>query len=351
MILLSELNHFLDRNLLALLSNIEKTLPTDQLVQTALLIGRWLTFTYFAWRAFLLMSGKSFNFLELGRPFVLMTCAQGFNLIIFLLKLPAEGAELVIQKTFEGNAQLTERLVDLKAQKTDSIFKYLLQHTAEIQQARYNAHQSGNEMEDFKAAISSLGTKYFSDKLDAAFYTYEKLVLIKLQMWVQGYATSVQMSIYKGLMYSIFAVKVFLLNILSIICPVCFAVSIAAPYRNAWSSWISKFFGCTFIGVFGYLVLNISGMVLQYGLEQELYRLDYILSQKAATDQFLALVQSTDNYMNFFLISLIISAVCMVAVFKAVSWMMPDSGAGGEVMDASMRSVSGPAKFLVGKTF
>ena len=76
--------------------------------------------------------------------------------------------------------------------------------------------------------------------------------------------------------YFVFFHKSLFTGILVILGPLAFAFSVYPAFRDAYIQWIARFVSVSLYSCIAYIVLSISLVVMQYGIEREIEILEYM---------------------------------------------------------------------------
>lgn len=129
-------------------------------------------------------------------------------------------------------------------------------------------------------------------------------------------------------------------TLLTLFCPLCFAMSLAPPFSNAWSQWLSKYISVSLWGFVAYLVIYYSDYMMLYFIQMDINQYCNYLS-----------AQNPDEYMEvangiqlgscvFIAIGYLISSMLLMRVPEFSSMLIP--GGVSTSGDAQiLRSISG----------
>ena len=139
------------------------------------------------------------------------------------------------------------------------------------------------------------------------------------------------MGLFKGICYCMFFIQLILKHIMLILGPISFAISIAGPFKDSWVQWTKRFIAISFYSTITYIVLNISFAIVQYGFEQEISRLQYILESEKVIEEFLAKVTDIGSYLGLLIIALLTTLGGILQIPTVAGWVV-GGGDGGAVM-------------------
>jgi hypothetical protein len=179
---------------------------------------------------------------------------------------------------------------------------------------------------------------------------YARLATVKMEMMFQGIINNVVIGLFKGVAYCLFFITVIILYILACVGPISLAFSISGAFKDSWIHWAGKVIAVSFYPAIGYIVLNISCAVLNYGLKQVINRLQQL---NAETDQafWLNAILHTDFYLIYLFIAIVIAIAGIASTPLISTWFINSQGA-GNMASAFTRApgqIASTAKKLIGK--
>lgn len=162
-------------------------------------------------------------------------------------------------------------------------------------------------------------------------------------------------------------------GILRVFAPLMFAISLAPPFRSAWSQWISKYVSVSLWGFIVYCIYSYVLLIMQYCLEQDIAWYDELMGGSAIAE--LAGMELTPDQADqvpwdqvktigmqglgtcvMYIVALIIGCFCLSFVPEVASWCIPggiSSGAGSMASTVNGASVGalGASKTYAQNTF
>lgn len=136
--------------------------------------------------------------------------------------------------------------------------------------------------------------------------------------------------------YGILLAQNLFMHILRLFCPIAFALSLAPPFKSAWSQWLSKYLSLSLWAFITYLILFYVSFVMEYNLKMDLQHYSSLLDnvsqegldwQKVGTIGMQGL-GSTCMYV----VGLLVGVFLLKFVPEVSSWLIPggvSSGVGG----------------------
>ena len=344
MYLLDTLNPFWDENILELIQGIKSVLPSSPAAGVAKSVAAVLSLVYLSVRAYAMIVGEGkLEVMQLFRPFVITMVIINFGLYTSLVNAPGKAAGNSAKAQFQANAMLTQEIYERKVQLVDELLTAIMENTNEIRKLYYDEDADNSAWSDVKNTVS-FGTREALLNLSASITVYEKLIWIKVSIWMQNFIMWIVMGIFKGVCYCIFFVELILLHILIILGPLSFAFSIAGAFKDSWVTWTARYISVTFYTFIGFIVLNLALAIIMYGLHQEVDRLTQILAIKDYQELFIKAVNRSDNFIGFMLIAIVVALAGIVSVPVITTWIIQTAGGGsavfGTAVNTAKRTVS-----------
>lgn len=342
MIFLNASSSFWDDNIFTLITEIKALLPDSSTAQIAKQIAAVLALIYFAYRAYMMLTGEGkLDISQLLRPFLISMAIINFSTIIEIISMPGQALDNTGKANMESMANVVNVLYDEKNKLNDSLFTTLIHSTNEIKKGMDKS--AGMDERGAMDYIFAPGANLTYD-LMAYITIYEQLMYAKLSLFIQEGITWLVIATFKGVCYCIFFLQMILLYILACLGPFSFAFSLAGPFKNAWATWIARYLSVTFYSIIAFIVVNVSLAIIRYGFMQEIQRLSAILAQKDNTEKFFAMVLRIDDFIGFLLIALVVAIAGIMSIPVASSWIIGTASAGGGFFGGVANSIKGGAK-------
>jgi len=326
---------FWDPNVFELIDGIRTLLPKEGMVTVAREVAAVLSLVYLSIRAYAMILGEGkFEILQLFRPFVLSLVIVNFPLYASLAGYPARAMGEGARQSFEAKARLMEERMAEKEALSDKLFQAMMEHTNQIAQLYKGENTGSGGFWD----IATLGTSSLLADLTASITVYEQMLWAKLSLWIQNLILWVVGAVFKGICYCIFFIQLILLHVLLVLGPLSFAFSVAGAFRDSWVTWTARYISVTFFHTIGFMILNICTAIIHYGLQQEVDRLNFVLSLKDAQTQFLAVASHTDQFIGFLFVALLTAMGGIASVPVIATWIIQTAGSGNVLFGAALQS-------------
>jgi hypothetical protein len=339
---LLQASRFWDPNIIELIEGIQSILPRDGFVSTAREVAAAFSLVYLSIRAYAMIIGEGrFEVMQLFRPFVITLVIVNFSLYANLAGYPAKAAGNAARTSFEAKASLLQDKMDEKEALNEKLFQALMEQTNQI--ARLYGGSDGSETSSSWMDLATLGTRQLLSELTATITVYEQMLWVKVSLWIQNLIMWVVVGVFKGVCYCIFFIQLILLHILLVLGPLSFAFSVGGAFRDSWVTWTARYISVTFFNTIGFMILNISTAIITYGLQQEIDRLNFVLSLKGAQEQFIAVASNTDGFIGYLFVALLTSLGGIASVPVISTWIIQTAGTGNVMFGAAVHSARAAA--------
>ena len=318
-ILLDTSNPFWDPQIIGFVDQIKSAMQGMSLISVAKEIAAALSLIYIAVRAYAMIAGEGkLEIIPLFRPFIINLVILNLGTFMTILTYPGKQAETLMATSFNANAQLINQLQDQKTLLNDKLLTRLY-GTADSAKAQNALTTSDDHFAFLENAIADVG-------IDLTMYA--RLATLKLQLMFTDIITKATIGVFKGVAYCLFFISAIIMIILSAIGPISLAFSIGGAFKDSWIHWAGKVIAVSFYNAIGFIVLNVSCAILDYGFQQEIDRLQQIVDE---VDQikFISLVMHLDSYIGYLFIAIIVAIAGVGCTPLVSTWFISTSGAGG----------------------
>lgn len=184
--------------------------------------------------------------------------------------------------------------------------------------------------------------------------SYLKQGILSIESWiVTGLCSLIKFigeMFFQVSYYFLLVGKECFMAILAIFAPVVFALSLAAPFKNAWSQWLSKFVSISLWGFITYIVCYYTDYIVQYALQSDLVAWQQAMGQLASAssssspfaDGFKLIGCQGLKNCAMYAMAMFLGAMLLKQVPEVASWVIP----GG--VSSGMGTASGAAASAVG---
>ena len=194
--------------------------------------------------------------------------------------------------------------------------------------------EDANAIQEIVYSVSHLGESINNNLKRATF-----IVESKVSEVINDVIRFIGLIIFQLSVYGILLAQKCFMAILGAFCPLMFAFSVAPPFRNAWSQWLSKYLSLSLWGFVAFAVIYYAGFVIEYFIRQDEEAYLHLTGQVGADnswDSILALGVQGIGTTCMFVVGLMIGAFMLKFVPEVASWLIPGgvsssagAGAGG----------------------
>jgi hypothetical protein len=349
-------NKFWDPNIMDLIRGIQLQLGSGEFIAVAKEVAAILSLIYLSVKAYAMILGEGrLEIMPLFRPFLITLVIVNFGLYASVAGGLGNAAATTEEGLFQANASHMDDLMFTKDSLSTSFWTRVLDSTSQIRnQISEQDNISSDKVIDQGDASWLMGgisraVAHAQNAIGSYITIYEQLAWAKLSMWLQGLIESIALSIFKGIAYCLFFIQMILMHILLILGPVSFALSIVGAFRDSWVQWTARYIAVSFYTAIGMIVLNMAILIISYGMQQEISRMQQILDKAIGPDFYQSVIH-IDNFLGYLLIGLLVAIGGIITV-PAVSGWIVGGGDSGSVMHgaavgsarAGIRTASGVA--------
>lgn len=180
----------------------------------------------------------------------------------------------------------------------------------------------------------------------------------KISEWINDVIRFLGQLIFQMTYYGMFIAQRCFLAMMAVFAPLMFALSLAPPWKSAWSQWMSKFISISLWGWGIYTVMLYVDYILTYNLEADLHAYDELCRGTANTwEEIGALGLQGIGSNCMYAMGMLAGAFVLRMVPEVCSWLIPggvSSGigqaAGGVVASGAMMA-GGASRSVAGTTW
>jgi hypothetical protein len=320
------MREIIDRNLLDLFDGLFAAI-TDHLsvfLNDAQALTAIFMLLYFGIKSYSMMAAdEPLQIMPLLRPFGLALVIIFWSQFIDVLNFPVSYITDKSKAMFQDRIDMVDAVSRERMLLIDSVAQRLIEASAEIEQV-----QQGSTDEDW---YETLGVDF--DALFDQMKGYLIIIMAKLKFFFMQVIEFMVITIYQVCSYIIFFVQIIFAAILIILGPFSFAFSVLPGFRDAYIHWIARYLSVSLYSTIGYIVMSLSMVIVQYGIERETEFLRYVLSNEAA---FILYVTQNDGSINLFIVSLLLGALVMLTIPVISTWIVSTSGVSQAISQMTM---------------
>lgn len=264
------------------------------------------------------------------RPFLIGLVIMLWVPFLGVIDAPCNALTQAGKEIFENQIQTVNQLQRTRAAIADSITMKIVKQSAESEEAEAlstdeEVHRLGIRLDGIVDKIQNLGI-YVVGKIRQILFSFFETIII---------------TIWQAIVYLVmFLGMIFFKSILAIVGPLAFAFSLLPSWRDAWSTWVSKYISVSLYGFIAYIDLAVSMAIIQYGIEDDI---DVLTQANLEDEAFTLFTCFASGFHNNFIPALIVSAISLLLIPKVAEWIVPSSGT-SQAASSSKRNVAAGAK-------
>lgn len=296
----------------------------------ARILGLCLALCVGSYECWMMMLGRrGMDVMKLLRIVGISICISCSSWICFALKSPGKSLEDTTKELAKSKNKEVAAF-ELKVAQKQS--QYLTRLRA-VQDSIATAQQVAAIGKDAKwwdklvYNIENLGTTINNYAQRAAVAAETKVC-----EWINDVIRFIGEIIFQMSYYGILVAQRIFLAIMTIFCPIMFALSLAPPWNSAWSQWMSKYLSLTLWGFVTYMCLYYIDFILLYNLQQDIIAYNHLLTGSVNSwSQIGALGLQGIGSNCMYAMGMLVGAYIIRFVPEVASWLIPggvSSGAG-----------------------
>lgn len=212
----------------------------------------------------------------------------------------------------------------------------------EEQKAAQDAATEDGIMDKIKNAIDNLGLSIQNQAKEVAV-----IVETKASEFANMIIRFIGELIFQMMYYGMFIAQRVFMSVMALFCPIIFAMSIAPPFRNAWSQWVSKYVTLSLWGFIIYLVIYYIDYLLWCTLKSDIKAYEGLIQGKNINtgDSIGAFGLQAIGTTCMYVVGCLAGAKILAMVPEVASWLIPGgvSSSAGSAASSLVGSAVGSA--------
>lgn len=176
----------------------------------------------------------------------------------------------------------------------------------------------------------------------------------KVSEWINDIIRFLGELVFQMSYYGMLVAQRIFMAIMRMFCPIMFALSLAPPWRSAWSQWMSKYLSISLWGFVTYTIMYYVDYILEYNLMKDLAAYDHLLTGSVNSwSQIGALGLQGIGSNCMYAMGMLVGAYIIRFVPEVCSWLIPggiSSGAGSSAGMVAMSTVRGGTSMAANTT-
>ena len=274
---------------------------------------------YFGIKSYGMIAGdERLEIMPLLRPFALAMVIMLWSPFVDLINFPLKVVTNKSRALFDSRINAVDAVSQQRMALIDSVATKLIESSAELEEVQQGAND--------EAWYESLGIDFnvLFDQMKGYFI----LIMAKFRFFFVQIIEYLVITIFQLCSYLIFFLQIIFAGILIILGPFSFAFSVLPGFKDAYIYWLARYISVSLYSAIGYIIMGLSMVLVQYGMEREIELLRYVLNNEAA---FIFYVSQNDGGSNFFVVTLLIGGLAMLSIPIISTWIISTSGVGNAI--------------------
>lgn len=313
-------------------------------------IGASIAIGVGAYEAWMMILGRrGMDVMKLLRIFGLALCITFSGIICKVLRTPGLSLESHTHyMALVQNKKLDAMQIDIALKQKEYLDSLRSkQAQQEEQKAAQDAATEDGIMDKIKNAIDNLGLSIQNQAKEVAV-----IVETKASEFANMIIRFIGELIFQMMYYGMFIAQRVFMSVMALFCPIVFAMSIAPPWRNAWSQWVSKYVTLSLWGFIIYLVVYYIDYLMWCTLQSDIKAYEGLIKDKNINtgDSIGAFGLQAIGTTCMYVVGCLAGAKILGMVPEVASWLIPggiSSSAGSTVSGLA----SGATGFALGKSY
>lgn len=350
----------IDENLKNLLQSMEQA-PTDALMTNATsmasALGLAIALGVGSYECFMMMLGRrGMDVMKILRIIIISLCISLSTYICDGAKSP--GIYLKDQAHKYAIAEY-ENVKDFEQQVSDKQEEYL--SALRKVQTELEMQKKADERTFWQSVIDGELDEYISDKMDEVKQNTVNMlqnaavnVESTVTSWINAIIKFICELLFQISFYGLLVAQNLFLSLMKIFCPIAFAMSLAPPFRSAWSQWLTKFLSISLWGFVVYMILYYTCYIMEWSLNMDLKAYEALTKDAIENGKTMDWTAVKNIGMQslgttcMYVIGLLVGVFLLKFVPEVSSWLIPGgvssgagSMAGGSGSSAATMAVGG----------
>ena len=321
---MEEILHLIDENVLNELRLLNGYLRSyaSTFILDAQSLCALLMLIYFSIKSYALMTGDSkFEVLPLLRPFGLTMVVILWIPFLSLIDDPLNALE----------EKAKDRFVNQRVEINDLFIRRIQLITA-VNERIYEETEPLNQLDETNSSMIP-----GMDEIIGAMGRARILIQAKLKLILKELLEMIVVIFFKVMQYLLLYAKILFSNMLAIIGPLSFAVSIIPAFRDSYIQWISKYVGVMLYGMFGYVAMILALTHVKVAIIKENHFYETLLNTpgEQGVRNLMAYLGGVNVAETSFLVALVVGGIGMICVPIISSWVL-HSGSTSQLFNKAM---------------
>lgn len=343
----------IDESLQQIISALNAQTPHSlgSLTGLARVIGQICALCAGAYECWIMMLGRRcIDIFKIFRIIGISLCIASSGVICSALALPGKGLERTTHGMAKGmNKRVAQEEIRV-AKLQDKYYQKIraLQDSIEVAKRIESIGEDAKWYEKITYTITHLGGT-IDNFAKRATITMET----KITEWVNLVIRFIGECIFQIAYFSLLIMQSVFMKILAMFAPIAFALSLAPPWSNAWSQWVSKYLTISLWGFVIYLFVFYADFIILYTLRKDVVAYTALIGKATGNwGEIGTLGMQGIGSTCMYFVGMCVGAVLLKSTPEVCSWLVPggvSSSSAGNA-GASMISSAGVAAGITATT-
>jgi len=333
----------IDENLDSILAAMEH-FPAEAALGSCLNYARALGLLFAlcvgSYECWMMMLGRrGMDVMKLLRIVAMSMCITYSPWICNALKMPGRALEGTT-KAIAQNANAEVAAMELEVANKQKVYLDKLDEAMAKAQAAHDAASDSKDegwWDDVKNTVAGIG--------DSINFTFKKLAFVletKMSEFLSAVVKFIGETIFQLSYYGTLLAGRIFMSIMAIFCPIEFALSLAPPFRAAWSQWMSKYLSLSLWGFVTYMILYYVDQIMLYFLNADIMSYTNLINSASGTWEEVGMLGAQGfGTTIMYVVALLIGAFILRMVPEVASWLIPGGVSAGIGQQSGARTYAG----------
>lgn len=275
---------------------------------------------YEAWM--MILARRGMDVMKLLRIYGLACCITFSGFICSALSSPGFFLQnMTYRMALSMNKQVDKKQIEVaKYQKAYLDSLRSKQAQLEIQRKAEQEATEDGVLDKIKNSIDNL-----QESMKASLKEASVLVESKLSEWANDLIRFIGEIIFQMMYYGMLIAQRVFMSIMALFCPIVFGLSVAPPFRNAWSQWTTKYVTLSLWGFIVYLIVYYVDFLMICNLEADITAYKGLLKGSNITSwgTIGAFGLQGLGTTCIYVVSMLVGAKILGMVPEVASWLIP----------------------------
>lgn len=345
----------IDENLQKLLQEMSK-FPESSILGTiqgwAKIIGLSIALGVGSYECYMMILGRrGMDVMKLLRIIIISICITSSS---WICEAAAEPGKALADKAQELVLTQNQEVTNLEEEVSNLQTAYLSKIDSIINNAKIEEktaeelNSSQNKEETFLEYIG-LDVDEFVDNLNFRLKALAVAIEAKITEWIEAVIRFIAEIFFQIVFYALILAQTIFMHLLGAFCPIAFAMSLAPPYKSAWSQWLSKYLSLSLWSFIAYMIFYYASYIMLFSLNLDKEGYNELIGDNLKNADWTNVITVGMNGLGttcMYVVGLMVAVYIFKFVPEVASWLIPggvSSGVGGTA-GGIIQSTTGTAR-------